>query len=36
MFSALYYGGGIQDAGVCVAETESSVATLTGARIPSF
>ena len=34
MFSALHYGGGIQ--GLCVAEIESSVATLTGARIPSF
>ena len=36
VFSVLYYGSGIQDPEVCVVEIDSSVATLTGAKIPSF
>ena len=36
MFLALYYRSGIQDAEVCVVEIDSSIATLTGAKILSF
>ena len=36
MFLALYSRSGIQDAEVCVVEIDSSIATLTGAKILSF
>ena len=36
VISALHYGSGIQNAEVCVVEIDSSVATITRAKMVSF